>query len=986
MSADNIKVLLNRFNFHQYRKFILNSDSKLILPRPSLIPWISTSKRQDVFIKEYSHNGPYHVRFIKKNNELHAFLWQTNSEKLIKAVRWGIIKTHSITSKVIGTLGQYRILAHERASKGMVSNSQAVKLKLLDLYQDRITALQSIESLINKNNTYADFNKAFLHYIDQLHDIGNNLESYFIEVDRSGLNKQAIGKIKNDIQADKKRAQAYLRSLQNEKNRCSFTCSRGKKSALEFVKQQMIHGLYEFQGINQDMSYSKKRFFALTRGELNDFIEDARKEIDDHQADLRNAVAPEHHGIYSNNAEELITYDFSQDRLSPEREKHVLMAISFIEGWDSLINIKGAKPFISNGSQQEELIIYSATRWRTHKNATALIKSLSYFIVNMIKGLFIPTHSWEEETWENKKFHLNAIQLRTHLKPMKPLWGKAAYFMLQMGYALTDIFKGIHDFSAKMIIKMPKNIKNDWISTLSAPSLDEIVTIATTEIMAIELKERHRLVKLLHTIKNIPIQNQTQPISKLASVKYELTANEQDDLLNAMVRGLSSFASFFTHHVYAKDPMGGMCFSTAYLAGIGMIYMPVLSASIFGSNLVNSFSNVAYAMASSPLGAAIAGGSTLAEGASVAWDGVVHGPSGIAMNQFYQLGEDPLTVGSYFIAAYTLGYVLANGILGHSIPWLSELLKEDLGTEPSIGYPLIGAKVALMLNETLTTHSTIPYEKSIFKELDTPSPISNPTDEKIIKQFKLAFWLSTYAPMLPKLDPKTQFALTQRIEQLFTKEESASLKKLIYPEKHSSIAFQMVAIPLAYIPAVLRFIISFFISLYAWINNNPYPLESIKSAGDSLLEKAKRDLIRVIFFVTHLFYLGYILMTPIIKMLSHIILILVGRIAGLFEVSPGHDGYKLFGLAHNFMRNVGEFFFPVNVIKCTTFAHPTDTLIKVKNSYVNLMLRMKKESGVDEVEEVHHFGPLMGTSSTSSGEQNKVFLRELPKESLINIF
>ncbi|MGL5741592.1 MAG: hypothetical protein ACRCXC_03080 [Legionella sp.] len=179
MVADSAKVLLERSNQQRYREFTLNSESTLSLPRTSSVPWVGATKRHDVYRTKLSHDAPHHIKFITKNNDPHACLWQSNPEKLKQAVRWGIIKNHLITSKVIGTLGHYRVKAHERAAKGMVSNSQAVKLKLLDVYQDRFTALEAIESLVNKNNTREDFDRTFTNYIAQLQEIEDHLDDYF---------------------------------------------------------------------------------------------------------------------------------------------------------------------------------------------------------------------------------------------------------------------------------------------------------------------------------------------------------------------------------------------------------------------------------------------------------------------------------------------------------------------------------------------------------------------------------------------------------------------------------------------------------------------------------------------------------------------------------------------------------------------------------------------------------------------------------------
>ncbi|MDR3441551.1 MAG: hypothetical protein P4L65_00900 [Legionella sp.] len=968
MGAASAKVLLGESNQQRYREFSLNKDETLSLPCMSSVPWISVSKRQDVYKKEWSHPTDHHIKFITENNKAHAFLWQTNVQKLKQGVRWGIIKTHSITSKVISTLGRYRITAHERIMKGMMSNSQALKLKLLDVYQDRFTALQAIESLVNKENTHLEFASAFAQYIARLQVIEDNLASYFSSADGSEFNEQSIQQIRTDLLADKARAQAYLRSMDTETNLRPYNRSRGRHSVLEFVKQQMIHGLYEFQGINQDLSYSRKRSFALTRGELNDFIEDARKEIGDHEADARNAVTAKHHGNYAEDAE-LITYDFSGDELASPQEQQALLAISFIEQWDA-VTYQNGKPFVSNNSASEPLDVYTATRWKTHRTFRAAMKSMVFFFINTVKSIFVPTRPWEEEAWANERFHLQAATLRMHVKPLEPMWKKPFSTLMQMGYALMDVFNGISDFGSELIIKMPDHILDDWEASKELPALDDVLHDVTEEIMVMHSQEQERLLNILNKCKKELLVPTSQPTTQLAKVEYELSGSDQNDLLNSMIKGLTNFSTVFTHNIYAKDPLAGLFFTATYCLGIGMIYMPTYSASFFGNTLVTTFNKASYAMASSPLGASIAGGSTLAEAAAVAWDGLLHGPSGIAVNALYQCGEDPITIGAYSLAAYGFGYVLANGIAGHQIPWLSHLLQEDLGTDPITGYPLIGAKFAIMLYEGVLSHPAHPYEP-----LNLLSPVTGLSEENQLKsqRFKLIRWLATHAKMLPKLDAHQRFAIMRHIETLFDKQESESLKKLLHLENNHSIAYQIFSIPLAYVPIILRLMISPFLSLVAWVKGHPYPIEPVRRAGDLLFNKVRGDLSRLISVVANVLYLVYSLVATIIKMVVNIGTLIIGRVAALFDAKPAHVLHGFFASAHNLMRQIGEVLYPARAMKSVAVAHPTHTMVKTEMSYSLLLQHLRQ----NDSEQAH-----AEEQSDSSAAPAEEILNELNEELL----
>ena len=174
MNIRSGKQLLTHYYHEQYQAFLLNDQQKLALPRISRVPGITASPQVDVFEKTYSHiASPHHIKFITKNNHLHGFVWQTNAKTLKMALRWGIVPSQSITGKVIATLGQYRITAHQRIAKGLCSNTQAMKLTLLDVFQERIEALHELESLVNKHPSREDYSFQFQHYIQQLITIPN---------------------------------------------------------------------------------------------------------------------------------------------------------------------------------------------------------------------------------------------------------------------------------------------------------------------------------------------------------------------------------------------------------------------------------------------------------------------------------------------------------------------------------------------------------------------------------------------------------------------------------------------------------------------------------------------------------------------------------------------------------------------------------------------------------------------------------------------
>lgn len=942
MGANSAKELLKQYKKRQYRKFTLNDQERVTLPVISDVPWIGiTPNRVDVYEKisiPHDINEENQVHFISKNKKPFTFIWKTQAQKLKEAVRWGIVRTESITGKVISSLGRYRIVEHERIARGMISNTHAIKLALLDLYQDRFEALQEVESLVNSNSSKEEFDQVFECYTERLKQIDRELVNRFADCNILAIDRNAISQLRIDIRKDIQRAESYLNNV-TERTINACNRARGTRSVLEFVKQQMIHNLYELQGINQDITYSNQRKFALTRGVLNDCIEDARRDIDDYRADPRNAVTARHHGKYATDDNSPISYDFRTDGLSPERQRQVLLGISFIEGWDSVENSHTQSPTVSNDSGTEELSVISATNWKSHRNFTTFLKKSGHFFLNMVKSVFVSTTPWEEEAWSKEsKFHLVTKSLRQHASPNEPLWVKPFHFVKHVLHAMIDTVLGIRNISSELAIDMPLDIFNDWASTKALPDFEIIQGQINEEIEAIKAVEDERLSLMLD---NFRYDDESSPVtSTLAQAEYHLTPGEANDLLNSIVRGLDGFASLFTHEIFAKDPVAGLLFTTAYFVGAGVIYLPTFSATVFGVAYVNWFSKVSYAMGSSKLAAVIAGGSTQAQAAATVWDTMMHGPKSMLVSFADHVFEDPLTVAAYFGAAYGIGYVLANGIAGHPIPWLSQVLKEDLGTVPETNYPILGGKLAIILWEMLETHKNHPnhFPKMRYNGQEiTKDRLSEEDYKKIFDRFSLALWLSINAQHLPKLKSHRLHAISRHIDSLFNREEAASLKKILYPEKERSIAFQIFAIPLGYIPAICRFLISFPISVVALLKGNPSPLAPIREAGFALTMRTKKDLSRLVVATSAFTYFLAKIAASFVKIVVFPAMMVIGRIAGLLRLHPAHTLHKVIAAFHVFCNKVGEFLYPASVTKGVVFANPIHTMNMTEKSYSTLI-------------------------------------------------
>lgn len=944
--ADSAKKLLERFHQQEYEAFSLNHEQTIELPAIPSVFWIGATRRSDHFKKTTISRGvgSGHVHFISKQEAPNAVsvLWETNPAKLKEGVRWGIIKPESVSGRVIAALGQYRVIAHKRIANGMVSNTQVLKLKLLDCYQDRCEALQALESLVNKDNSKEAYHRVIGAYIQTLTAIRKQVELEWTEMPLAALDPEALYQIQAGISDDIQRAVEYLAALENKESLRSNNRARGHASIGEFVKQQMVHSLYELQGINQDMTYSKKRSFALTRGELNDCIENARQEIDDYNSDPRNAITEGHHGHFQpRQQDKSITYDFSKDHLAAHRERDVLLAISFIEGWDKVEHAASAVSVVNADGLSEKLDVITAPRWHTHRNVTALLKSLGYYVWNMVKGTFLSTKPWIEESWDNPAFHLFATQLQQQVKPRQPIWIKPVQLFKLGFYVIFDVFKGVRNFGAELVIQMPAEIVSDWQSTKALAPWHTVLAQATAEINHIQKLEGDHLKKVLQDSGYSRSTLCAQPTSELATLAYHLTAGESNDILTSIMRGVDGFGEVFSS-MFAKDPIAAVLFCSTFAIGGAVIYFPASSQSVFGSAYVNWFSQFSYAMGSSKIAASIAGASTQGELVLTGWDALMHGPTSIAAEGVMGLTEDPLTLATYFGVAYGLGYVLVNGIAGHAIPGLSETFKAELGTNPETSYPVLGAKFGIAAAEAFSRPSSETYH---LVQLTSNGQVLQAAQYQALAEeaqliccrFVLGSWLNANAAFLPKLKLETLSDIAGHIDNLFETEAATSLKKLLYPEATPSIAFQLISIPLTYIPAILRLVVSMLVSLTAWGIGKPYPLQPIQQAGSVLKNKILKDLSRVLVFSSELVHTLFRGLSSLTKMQAFTFIMAIGRISSVVNLPTGHFFHQNLAAIHVFFRTVGEFLYPVRATKQVVFAHPAHIIQEADDSYVTLL-------------------------------------------------
>lgn len=394
------KTLISEFNQALLRRFksdAAQSSTIEVFPT-SRLPGVLVSKPVTYSKERVSDLVGCELDFVTKDKEFDSFVWHTNAAKLREASRLGILKTQSLTSQVIGALGQYRMITLERMSEGYVSNRYRIKEALVTHYQDRIEALQVLESLANHESTHTNDDAAMNaldKYIQTLVLLESRCATDF-SVEKIGmeydlLDKKGILHLQQELRDDIKRAKEFKLNVKNNRN--SSKRSTGIDSALTFVKRQAARDLRRLQNHNQNITYTRKMRFALTRGDLNSAIEDAMKLVEDYKAPPRDSVYKDHHGNYQEKPQHLY-YDSSYHCASPAQEQKALLAISFIDGVHKItfdgIDLNTAKPIpmmhTKNGPAQKMRVV-NASKWTGAGSVARSVMRVIAFALNIIYKL-----------------------------------------------------------------------------------------------------------------------------------------------------------------------------------------------------------------------------------------------------------------------------------------------------------------------------------------------------------------------------------------------------------------------------------------------------------------------------------------------------------------------------------------------------------------------------------------------------------------------
>src|SRR3990167_6515738 len=111
------REVLKNYHEQQLLNFKLDNTARdLTIYPPSRVPWKLHRAYPDHYQKKHSEPP---IDIIYKNDEFDSFIWHANTKHLREATRFGLLKTQSLTSQVIGAIGRYHTLILERVEAGV---------------------------------------------------------------------------------------------------------------------------------------------------------------------------------------------------------------------------------------------------------------------------------------------------------------------------------------------------------------------------------------------------------------------------------------------------------------------------------------------------------------------------------------------------------------------------------------------------------------------------------------------------------------------------------------------------------------------------------------------------------------------------------------------------------------------------------------------------------------------------------------------------
>jgi len=194
------------------------------------------------------------------------------------------------------------------------------------------------------------------------------------------------------------------------------------------------------------------------------------------------------------------------------------------------------------------------------------------------------------------------------------------------------------------------------------------------------------------------------PAPYLFQQPYALSPYHAQGLVPAISSGLTSFYRFFDRNLFSKHSFTtGVFFGAYLLAGLAAWNPVLLHKHIIGHgptamNFTYFCQTIGNAFANGAFSSGIAVGFTFAKVSSGVLEVILHGTSSWLAKAVKLFAHDSGKYIAMIVLAAGFGYITAEKL---AIPFLSQHLKDDAGTEPLLAYFFAGLKLLVVLGESL---------------------------------------------------------------------------------------------------------------------------------------------------------------------------------------------------------------------------------------------------------------------------------------------
>ncbi len=720
-------------------RFIIGSETTLHLAEMSRIPGKLFSDKVTVFTKEEEKlNRAGALHYIKKDGVSQGFVWHANKDALLQALTYGLIPVESAGAKAISTLGQYRQkVLHRAYSRGIISNKNQQKLALLDMTQANLIALLPLEQLANTLNSAVDLSANELNsekkrIKSKLKEARNllKLQKREISTRLSSLydyDKKAADKMTDHYKRQIGIIEGLMTATEHADLKKIKTMMKptGADSIMTVSKTMCMATALKAQELNQNISYSRRQG-SLLRGDFNCVLEDALKELRDHQADPHNPVLPEHQGCFASNGR--VAIDFSHLANNKEVAAATLQSLLEIDGQGLLANT-------SEGILKKTRF----TKWQTNAGAGFLFKRMAAGLINVVIGMLVGLIvdlplGFTSGLLTAGKYKMPSLAAYLKIEvdmgaPENPKFNELYQKLsIKTFFAGSVIGQKVGQFLSMRFIDIYKGIR-ETITNLKVKGFDELIVDFRTGAWAgnygktnkqqdvlnhlsIQMtKAQDQYTKIIDSIKLKEAKILTPQAGKsprveysssqLGAVPYTLGSGEWEDIFNAAASGVIAVNDTFVHHVHAKHPFTGLIFSSSYLAG-GMAVLAPGIMSFLPSSYVKLAHTLRFFLSNGSLTEdAISFGFSQAKLFSAAFEAGLHGGDSWFAKGVKEFEKNPAS--TMLLATLALGSGYVNEL---DIPVYTEIMQEL----QTVDWTSIEGKISLMAIDLLIPKDANPEQ------------------------------------------------------------------------------------------------------------------------------------------------------------------------------------------------------------------------------------------------------------------------------------